>query len=316
MQFALPPRKNQHPLPGARSSRFSLHRRKQLKTLGLFAFTVISIFYILTHLYSSSSSIAAPAGSAGVVIVTLLDRKQFSESYINKIITNREDYAKRHGYVNFFATVSEYDDAIGDQPRSWALVPAVRHAMATYPHAAYFFHLNMHSLIMNPTKSLKSHLLDKSKLEATMLKDVPIVPPDSIIRTFPHLKEKDIDFITTQDSEDISPSSFVLKNGDFARFFLDLWFDPLFRSYDFAKAETHGLDHIMQWHPTVLARTALVPQRVLNAYSKDSSGAGPDGTYADGDFIIRFPGCEKVKAKECAEMESYYMQWQKKIKSG
>lgn len=73
-----------------------------------------------------------------------------------------------------------------------------------------------------------------------MLKNVPVVPPDSIIKTFA-LKQENVDLILTQDSEDLSPSSFVLKNGDFARFFLDLWFEPLFRSYNFAKAETHGL---------------------------------------------------------------------------
>ena len=94
---------------------------------------------------------------------------------------------------------------------------------------------------MNPTKSLKSHLLDRSRIESLMLKDLPVVPPDSIIKTFSHLKEKDIDFIVTQDGEDLNPSSFVLKNGDFARYLLDLWFDPLFRSYNFAKAEVHGL---------------------------------------------------------------------------
>lgn len=93
---------------------------------------------------------------------------------------------------------------------------------------------------MNPTTSLKSHLLDRTRLESVMLKDVPIVPPDSIIKAFA-LKEKDVDFILTQDSEDLSPSCFILKNGDFARFFLDLWFDPLFRNYNFAKAEIHGL---------------------------------------------------------------------------
>ena len=74
-----------------------------------------------------------------------------------------------------------------------------------------------------------------------MLKEVPVVPPDSIIKTFPHLKEKNIDLIGTQDSEDLATGSFVLKNGDFARFFLDLWFDPLYRSYNFAKAEIHAL---------------------------------------------------------------------------
>lgn len=144
------------------------------------------------------------------------------------------------GYTNFFASASDYEEAIGDAPRSWALIPAVRHAMATHPKSKYFFHLSPHALIMNPSISLKSHLLDRSRLESLMLKDFPVVPPDSIIKTFA-LKEKNVDLIITQDSEDLNPSSFVLKNGDFARFFLDLWFDPLYRSYSFAKAETHGL---------------------------------------------------------------------------
>lgn len=97
MQFALPPRRNPV-LPGARSSRLPRYRKKQLKTVGLFAFAILSILYVFSHLYSSTSiSFATPTGTAGVVIVTLLDRKQMSESYVDKIITNREDYAKRHG---------------------------------------------------------------------------------------------------------------------------------------------------------------------------------------------------------------------------
>lgn len=100
MQFALPPRRNPHVLPGARSSRLPLYRRKQLKTVALFAFAILSLLYLLSYLYSSTStSIATPAGTAGVVIVTLLDRERMSESYVNKIVANREDYAKRHGKV-------------------------------------------------------------------------------------------------------------------------------------------------------------------------------------------------------------------------
>lgn len=124
---------------------------------------------------------------------------------------------------------------------SWAVVPAMRHAMATYPRSTYFFHLASNALIMNPTKSLKSHILEKGRLDDLMMRDVPIVPPDSIIKTFPHQEEKDVDIIITQDSENLNPGSFILKNGEYARFFLDAWFDPLYRNYNFAKAETHGL---------------------------------------------------------------------------
>lgn len=94
---------------------------------------------------------------------------------------------------------------------------------------------------MNPTKSLKSHILEKGKLEELTMKDASIVPPDSIIKTFAHQKEEDVDLIITQDKEDLNPGSFILKSGEFSRFFLDMWFDPLYRGYNFAKAETHGL---------------------------------------------------------------------------
>lgn len=137
--------------------------------------------------------------------------------------------------------MSDYDEAVGNAPKSWVVAPAMRHAMATHPRSAYFFHLTTHALIMNPSKSLESHLLEKGRLDDLMLKDVPVVPPDSIIKTFTHQTEKNVDLIITQDKEDLNPAAFILKNGDFARFFLDIWFDPLFRSYNFAKAEIHGL---------------------------------------------------------------------------
>lgn len=100
MQFALPPRKSPHRLP--RSSRLPPYRSKQLKAIAVFAFAVLSILYLLSYFSSAStSSITATVGTTGVVIVTVLDREHFSESYINKIVTNREDYAKRHGMCSF-----------------------------------------------------------------------------------------------------------------------------------------------------------------------------------------------------------------------
>ena len=80
-----------------------------------------------------------------------------------------------------------------------------------------------------------------SRLEALMIKDHPVVPPDSIIKTFAHLRGQDVDFVLTQDKDGLSVGSWVLKNGDWAKFFLETWFDPLYRSYNFQKAETHAL---------------------------------------------------------------------------
>ena len=143
------------------------------------------------------------------------------------------------GYATFFPDVSEYD--IGTSPRSWAMVPALRHAMTKFPHSTFFFQLSPHSLIMNPTINLKSHVLEPSRLESLMIRDRPVVPPDSVIRTFSHLKGDKIDIVLTQDNEGLCQGSFVIRRGEWAKFFLDTWFDPLYRSYNFQKAEGHAL---------------------------------------------------------------------------
>lgn len=44
-------------------------------------------------------------------------------------------------------------------------------------------------------------------------------------------------------------------------------------SYNFQKAEAHALEHIVQWHGTILAKLALVPQRVLNSYTRDTGNS-------------------------------------------
>jgi mannan polymerase II complex MNN11 subunit len=75
------------------------HRRKQLKTIAIATIAIATILYLLSYFTSSTSTsaVAATASTSGVVIVTVLDRKALSESFIKKIVTNREDYAKRHG---------------------------------------------------------------------------------------------------------------------------------------------------------------------------------------------------------------------------
>lgn len=73
------------------------YRRKQLKLIAVLAFAIVSFIYILHHIYALTTSVATSVDPADVVIVTLLDRRRFSEGYVKKIVANREHYAKRHG---------------------------------------------------------------------------------------------------------------------------------------------------------------------------------------------------------------------------
>lgn len=170
-----------------------------------------------------------------------------------------------------------------------------------------------------------------------MLKDIPVVPPDSVIHTFSHLKPSQVYLILTQDADNVAPTSFILRNtgaisvaagrpkDNWSHYFLDAWFDPLYRAYAFQKAENHALEHIIQWHPTILAKLAIVEQRVLNSYTYHSDIA-PDEQYftgisrehdsmwQQGDLIVNLKGCSEAKDRDCLkEMKQRYGKWKASV---
>ncbi|PBP20085.1 hypothetical protein BUE80_DR008770 [Diplocarpon rosae] len=306
MHMALPTRKTSNPPQYAiRSARFPAFRRSRVQAIAVCALAVITVLFILSQLFGGSEGI--PSGTPPVVIVTVLDPTSQSKEYINNVKDNRIEYARKHGYATFFPTVNDYD--LAGAPRSWARVPAVRHALTKFPYSTYIWFLDQNSLIMNPDMTVEGDITNPKKLESIMVKDQPIVPPDSVIKTYPHLKGGNIDFVLTQDKEGLSQSSFIIRKGEWARFFLDTWFDPLYRSYNFQKADTHALEHIVQWHPTILSKLALVPQRTFNGYSKQDL-ASEKGAYKDGDFVIQFHGCEQPGRSCEGEAEPFSKQWQ------
>lgn len=214
----------------------------------------------------------------------------------------------------------------------------MRHALSKFPDATYIWFLDQDAFIMNPSLRIEDHILKPSRLEALMIKDHPVVPPDSIIKTFTHLKGKDVDFVLTQDKDGLSVGSFLVRNGEWAEFFLETWFDPIYRSYNFQKAETHALvsahpcaehvmrtcrredmlltvrkkEHIVQWHPTILSKLAIVPQNALNSYSKKEKG----DEYKPGDLIVRFADCEKRSSQACAkDSKPFEQQWRTSFKN-
>jgi mannan polymerase II complex MNN11 subunit len=68
----------------------------------------------------------------------------------------------------------------------------------------------------------------------------------------------------------------------------------------------------VQWHPTILARLALVDQRTINSFSKGSNG----GQYVPGDIVVRFTECTGNDVKVCEGVAQHYAQlWQNALKS-
>lgn len=62
----------------------------------------------------------------------------------------------------------------------------------------------------------------------------------------------------------------------------------------------------MQWHPSVLSKLALVPQRVLGSFTTADWGE----VYEAGDFVVIFAGCESMPGRTCdAESARYLTKW-------
>lgn len=199
---------------------------------------------------------------------------------------------------------------------------ATRHALTKFPDCKFVWYLDQDAYIMNPTLSLEDLVLQPKPLEALMIRGHPVVPPDSIIKTFGHLRGEHIDVILSQDKSGLVHNNMIIRNGEWAKFFLETWLDPLYRSYNFQKAERHALvrvlcsecrthqlirrqEHIVQWHPTILSKLALVPQRTFASYAKPTYGE----QYQEGDFVAMFTGCTSTGRESC-EVESGHF-WEK-----
>ncbi|RPB28068.1 hypothetical protein L211DRAFT_855693 [Terfezia boudieri ATCC MYA-4762] len=298
MQFAVPTR-NHRSSPFMFSSvsrQLSRRRRPLYLVLGLLA-----ILFVALKLWGSGHGLMRPGDAPEVVLVTVLDRKKYSEEYLAKVIENRKEYATAHGYGLFIRDSTEYD--INDAPDGWARVPATRHAMSVYSYSEWFWFLDQNSIIMNPSTKIETTITAPKALGLWMRRDVPIVPPDSVIKTYRHTPPERINFILTQDHDGLNPGSFLIRQGPWAKFFLDVWMDPMLKTYGFQKAEQMALEHIVQWHPTILVKLALIPQKTINSYP---TLPGQEGSYTEGDFVVHFQGCEAPERSCEKEFERFW----------
>ncbi|KAF3910729.1 hypothetical protein ABW21_db0208939 [Orbilia brochopaga] len=353
---------------GAGSSRTSYlthllkRRRRQLYLLLFLALSACIYLYSRNNesgLGVSSVDKLAAKTAPPVVIVVAVDKKTMSTAYGERILENRRRYAAKWGYevfvgdLNVYSAGNEYDfkDATGqtrEYPKSFNKLPIIRHAMATYPYTQNFWFLSSDSLIINMDLSLDAHILNRKRLTNLMLRDHPIIPPQSIIKTFKHNEADDVQFIITQDTKSVRSDSFIvrrkadempgrIKAGKtvFGYYLMDVWYDPLYRFYHFKDSETSALEHMVQWHPTILAKMAVIPQRLMLSYPIAAGGntkntgtdalkstdpadmlkvkfAGPG--YEPGDFVIHFEKCgDKIETdKGCkAEFERYWKMTEK-----
>jgi mannan polymerase II complex MNN11 subunit len=204
-----------------------------------------------------------------IVLVVGLDAKGYSQEYLQLVLDDRISYASKHGYGVYARYLEDFAQTNDDL--AFAKIFLVREAMFAFPNAKWMWWLDQDAVIMDQEFDLWQHLVSPPVLKNHMIRDAPILPPESVIHTYKRVPSDQIRFILTQNDRGVSTASFLVTNDPlYGHILMGYWMDPLHRAYQGFGSEpgyNRRLDasvtHMVQWHPAILSRMAIVPNSIL-----------------------------------------------------
>lgn len=231
-----------------------------------------------------------------IVMVVGLD-DNFSQDYLENVLQDRLDYAQKNGFGLYARYLRDFETTVVDNDGSkisteFAKVLMMREAMYAFEGSKWMWWLDQDAVITNHDYDLVNELLTPENLNKKMNRDAPILPPESIIHTYKRVPASHIKLIVSQNDRGISTSSFLLMNDQlYGKVLMGYWSDPLHRSYNgfqgFGGFQGHveaSLTHMVQWHPAILSKMAVVPHKYLG--SRPDDGQVLKGQkWNDGDFV-------------------------------
>ncbi|WLF77874.1 putative alpha-1,6-mannosyltransferase mnn11 [Lodderomyces elongisporus] len=257
-----------------------------------------------------------------VVIVTVVDFDRYSLDGLSKIVQNRVDYAHFNKYGIYVRWKQEFTSQLGSlaalddvEKSKWTRLFALEAAMLAFPESSWFWYLDEDALIMDLNSNLNKQFLSAEILNQRILRDQPLIPPDGLIKTYKSTKPQNVKLILTQSDSKIETNSFLIKNDKasegFGKALVQIWSNSLYMNYQsFPYGPDSALTHILQWHPFVLSKTAIIPGKVIAAshdIPKDDEtkeGGKEKVGYEDGDFVVQWSSCKT--AQECETILNIY----------
>lgn len=249
------------------------------------------------------------------VIVTAIDFDKYSMESLAAIVQNRVNYAHEQNYGLYvrwyqeFSVVMNSKTFISNTERSkWARIYCLRSAMFAFPDAEWFWYFDQDGMIMNNRVDILTLLLSKKALETNMLRENPIIPPDGLIKTYKNLQPENVRLVMTQSDTLLVTNSFIVKNDIVGRAIVDFWGDKLNLNYNnFPYGPDSVMTHILQWHPFMLSKAAIIPSRLINSLhtsqSLDLAKKSTDKThYFQGDLAVQW----NCKGSECDQLVKRY----------
>lgn len=234
-----------------------------------------------------------------LVLVVGLDAKRYPRKYLEWVIQDRLKYAQLHGYGLYIRYLQDFEapaaaaSSSGENPTNleFAKIALMREAMFAFATSAWFWWLDQDAVITNHTFDIGSQLVfNKQKLSQQMLRDTALIPPQSAVHTYKHTAASQVRLIVQQNDMGIDLASFVIRQDPlFGHMLMEYLMDPVHREYQGFQSVGKGkvlnfaVTHMLQWHPLILSRTAVI-RSVLGAYPEGFFVA-KGGSFRKGDFV-------------------------------
>ncbi|KAI9883376.1 MAG: hypothetical protein M1823_004866 [Watsoniomyces obsoletus] len=294
-------------------------RRLRLRFVIVLAFLfAIFLFYVtpLHHLYRSAGYLGG--GSKFVIILAanqgggVMEWKGPREWAIERdSIKNKRKYVKKWGYNLEIVDMTTKKRYAHEWRESWEKVDEIRNAMRKYPKAEWFWWLDLHTFIMEPSYSLQSHIFNH--LKEVTYRNINEYNPLNITHPFPapHIDElsgslegdgkpESINLIVPQDCGGFNLGSFFVRRSDWSDRLLDIWWDPAGyeqKHMEWEHKEQDALEYLYKNQAWIRPHTAFIPQRMINSFPPGACSDAPNGSMIhyvehDRDFVVNMAGCE------------------------
>ncbi|KAF2674638.1 alpha-mannosyltransferase [Microthyrium microscopicum] len=226
-------------------------------------------------------------------------------------VKNKKAYAKRWGYELEMVDMSTKKRYAHEWRESWEKVDTIRNTMRKYPNAEWFWWLDLHTFIMEPTYSLQSHIFND--IQKKVYRDINVYNPlnishpptdeflDPISRSaIGDGKADSINLLVPQDCGGFNLGSFLIRRSAWTDRLLDIWWDPVGyeqKHMEWEHKEQDALEWMYTNQPWVRSHFAFLPQRSINSFPPGAcNDKGPNTKIhydsADRDFLVNMAGCE------------------------
>ncbi|TKX24241.1 putative alpha-1,6-mannosyltransferase MNN10 [Elsinoe australis] len=293
--------------------------RARLRSLLLLLLVIVSYIFLhgpIRYFYRRTSWLGG--GKKYVVILAanmgggVMEWKGPREWAIERdSVRNKKRYVARWGYELEIVDMSTKKRYAHEWRESWEKVDTIRNAMRKYPHAEWFWWLDLNTFIMEPSYSLQHHVFND--LGRNTYRDINHYNPLNITHplTDEYLDEESrspigdgkassINVVIPQDCGGFNLGSFFVRRSPWTDRLLDIWWDPVGyeqKHMEWEHKEQDALEAMYKNQPWVRNKLAFINQRRINSFPAGACGEKGDDPHIhynskQRDFVVNMAGCE------------------------